>query len=242
VSDALPEKRPEAQPPAPDDPVTAALRLRASDADREKVANLLRDAYAEGRLSPVEHDERLSQVYRAQTYGELVPVLHDLPVPPGALTIPGVASAVTVPQPAPVARAATGSVVVDPSLAGQAQGPAVAIFSGVERKGRWVVPASMACVAVMGGMELDFSEVVLTAQETTIQVFALMGGMDITVPDGVAVRMDAFGFMGGTTQPKGDAPSDAPVLRFQGVAIMGGIDVHRPRNKERDGDPRSLDR
>jgi hypothetical protein len=241
VSDSLPEPRPDVPPPAPVDPVTAALRLRASDADREKVAGLLRDAFAEGRLSPVEHDERLSQVYQAQTYGELVPVLHDLPVPPGSFTVPGVANAVSLTQPAPVARRSTGAIAVDPSLAGQAQGPAVAIFSGVERKGRWVVPESMACVAVMGGIELDFSEVVLTARETTVQVFALMGGMDITVPDGVAVRMDAFGFMGGTAQPKGDAPPDAPVIRFQGVAIMGGIDVHRPRRKKRDGDPRSLE-
>lgn len=233
MSDALPEPRPETAPvPVPADPaVVAALRLRASDADREKVAGLLRDAFAEGRLSPVEHDERLSQVYRAQTYGELVPVLHDLPVPPGALTLPGVGDAVTVAQPATPVRASSGvtGVVVDPSLADQGQGAAVAIFSGVQRKGRWVVPASLPAVAVMGGVELDFTQAVLTSAETRVEVFALMGGIDITVPDGVAVRMDAFGFMGGTSQPQGEAPPGAPVLRFEGVAIMGGIDVHRPK-------------
>ena len=240
MSDALPEPRPQVPPPAPDDPVAAALRLRASDADREKVAGLLRDAYAEGRLSPVEHDERLSQVYRAQTYAELVPVLHDLPVPPGALTVPGVGSAVSLSQPAPVARtSASCSAVVDPSRAPQAQGAAVAIFSGVQRNGAWVVPESMPAVAVMGGIEMDFTEAVFTAQETRIQVFALMGGIDVTVPDGVAVRMDAFGLMGGTSQPKGDAPPGAPVIRFEGVAIMGGVDVHRPKRKKnkQGGDP-----
>ena len=46
------------------DPVAEALRLRASDADREKVASVLRDAYVEGRLTAVEHEERLSEVYR----------------------------------------------------------------------------------------------------------------------------------------------------------------------------------
>lgn len=67
---------------SPQDPVEAALRLRASDADRERWWSLLRDAYAEGRFSPVEHEERLSEVYAATTYADLVPVLHDLPVPP----------------------------------------------------------------------------------------------------------------------------------------------------------------
>ena len=60
--------------PVPD-PIADALRLRASDADRERVAGLLRDAYAEGRLSHVEHDERLTKTYEATTYADLVPLL-----------------------------------------------------------------------------------------------------------------------------------------------------------------------
>jgi len=230
----VPDVVPPAVPAPVGDPVTEALRKRASDADREKVAGLLRDAYAEGRLSPVEHEERLSEVYRAPTYAELVPVLHDLPIPPGSFTIPGAAPLLpAVPAPASVAVPTSGALVVDPSLAGQALGPAVAIFSGVERKGRWVVPSSQACVAVFGGIELDLTEAVLTAQETSIQVFALMGGIEITVPEGVAVRAEAIGFMGGTSSPTGEVPEGAPVLRIQGVAIMGGVDVKRPKQKRR---------
>jgi hypothetical protein len=236
VSDALPEPRPDVQPPAVPDHVAAALRMRASDADREKVAGILRDAFAEGRLSPVEHDERLSQVYSAQTYGELVPVLHDLPLPKGAFTVPGVTDAVALVQPAAPVRAAGTGMVVDPSLAGQAQGPAVAIFSGAERKGRWVVPASFPAVAVFGGVELDFTQAVLSSQETSIQVFAMFGGIDITVPEGVIVRQETIGILGGTSTPPGDAPADAPVLRIQGIAILGGVDVHRPKVKKRKGD------
>ncbi len=214
----------------PPDPIDAALRLRASDADREKVAGLLRDAYAEGRLSPVEHEERLGEVYRATTYAELVPVLHDLPVPPGVLTLPGLSNAVALTQPNAVALPSSrGTLVVDPSRSGQAQGVAVAIFSGVERKGPWIVPDNQVCVAVMGGIELDLTQAVLTAQETTFTVFALMGGVEITVPDGVAVRMDAIGFMGGTAGPTGAPPPGAPTIRITGLAVMGGIEVKRPK-------------
>lgn len=53
--------------------------VRASDADREKVVDQLRLAMNEGRLSLHEFDERLQQVYAAKTYGELTPLLSDLP-------------------------------------------------------------------------------------------------------------------------------------------------------------------
>lgn len=53
--------------------------MRASDADREQIVNRLRLAMDEGRISLHEFDERLQHVYSAKTYGELEPVLSDLP-------------------------------------------------------------------------------------------------------------------------------------------------------------------
>ncbi|RJO69949.1 DUF1707 domain-containing protein [Nocardia panacis] len=55
--------------------------LRASDGDREKIVEQLRLAMNEGRLTVHEFDDRLQKVYAARTYGELSPVLADLPVP-----------------------------------------------------------------------------------------------------------------------------------------------------------------
>ncbi|HTU86194.1 MAG TPA: DUF1707 domain-containing protein [Solirubrobacteraceae bacterium] len=53
--------------------------LRASDADREQVAERLRHATGEGRLSPDELEERLEAVFAARTYGELDVIVADLP-------------------------------------------------------------------------------------------------------------------------------------------------------------------
>jgi hypothetical protein len=53
--------------------------LRASDADRENVAERLRNATAEGRLLADELEERLGAVFSARTYGELDAVVADLP-------------------------------------------------------------------------------------------------------------------------------------------------------------------
>jgi Domain of unknown function (DUF1707) len=54
--------------------------LRASDADREQVAERLRHATAEGRLSEDELEERLEALYAARTYGALHALTVDLPV------------------------------------------------------------------------------------------------------------------------------------------------------------------
>src|SRR5947207_15990040 len=53
--------------------------LRASDADREQIAERLRKAAAEGRLRTEELEHRLGAAFSARTYGELEPLVADLP-------------------------------------------------------------------------------------------------------------------------------------------------------------------
>lgn len=53
--------------------------LRMSDAEREQAAAELAEHFAQGRLTPEEHSERLDQVWAARTRGELAPVFRDLP-------------------------------------------------------------------------------------------------------------------------------------------------------------------
>lgn len=70
---------------APDDgspgttPRPDQAHLRASDADRQRIADRLRRAVDEGRLTLHEYDERLAATYTARTYGELAEVIRDLP-------------------------------------------------------------------------------------------------------------------------------------------------------------------
>jgi hypothetical protein len=56
-------------------------RIRISDADREHVTARLREHFAEGRLSSEELDQRISAALSAKTFGDLRPVLADLPDP-----------------------------------------------------------------------------------------------------------------------------------------------------------------
>lgn len=60
---------------------TEVERLRAADSDREKVAEQLKAALDEGRLSLQEYDERVREAYASKTYQELLVLLTDLPKP-----------------------------------------------------------------------------------------------------------------------------------------------------------------
>jgi hypothetical protein len=62
--------------------VTSDSVIRASDQDRERVVDVLRDAYTVGRLDLTEFDERTTSAYSAKTWGELRDLTADLPQQP----------------------------------------------------------------------------------------------------------------------------------------------------------------
>lgn len=63
-------------------------RMRAADRDREGTVEILRKAYAEGRLDHAELDERTDAALRAQTWGELRGLIADIPPPAPAGGLP----------------------------------------------------------------------------------------------------------------------------------------------------------
>jgi hypothetical protein len=63
-------------------------KMRAADADRDRVAGFLNTAYTEGRLSREEYDARLDSALSARTYADLDQVVTDLPVAPATAVAP----------------------------------------------------------------------------------------------------------------------------------------------------------
>jgi len=78
--------------------------IRASDQERESVADVLRDAYAEGRLTLDEFEERTSAAYAARTWADLRELTADLPAEPLVGTDLNHRSQAGQPQPVPLAR------------------------------------------------------------------------------------------------------------------------------------------
>ena len=73
--------------------------MRAADVDRDHVAEVLKKAYVEGRLSKDEYDARLENALSARTYADLDQIVTDLPALPGTAVIPAM-TAVANPAPA----------------------------------------------------------------------------------------------------------------------------------------------
>jgi hypothetical protein len=179
-------------------------KMRISDADRNKVAEVLREAAGDGRIDFNELDERLEATFAAKTYAELVPITHDL--------APAVA---------------TGAAVVP----GATRERAVAIMGGVERRGIWVVPEHFSVFCLMGGAELDLRQARFAAPEVTLRINTFMGGANIIVNRSTNVIVHGVGIMGGYSAPRSDPDvqltADSPTVHVRGVAIMGGVSVVR---------------
>jgi hypothetical protein len=107
----------------------------------------------------------------------------------------------------------------------------VAIMGGVERKGRWRLGRSCLAVNIMGGADLDLNEAELAAETVELTVFALMGGSDIYVPEGLNVELSDFAFMGDNEIHLGESrpTPGGPTLRLKLISIMGGSNVRRGR-------------
>jgi hypothetical protein len=82
-------------------PPTGHGHLRASTADRERAIDVLKAAFAEGRLDQEEYTDRVGQAHASRTYGDLGALIADLPVGPfGTLTPPLAAGPLPAPPPA----------------------------------------------------------------------------------------------------------------------------------------------
>ncbi|MET9657611.1 DUF1707 domain-containing protein [Streptomyces sp. NPDC006510] len=203
------EKQPQ-QPVAPVEPAG----IRASDADRDRIADILREAMAEGRLTADEHAERVDAVYRAKTVGELEPLVRDLPAPAGAAR----------PAAAPGAHGHESPT-----------GPAdnlVAIFSSSTRKGRWRVSSRTNAFALFGSVEVDLTEALFGQRLTVINATSIFGSVDVRVPENISLRGSGTGVFGNfEVATLESADPEAPVVVVNGYSVFGSVEAKPKRGK-----------
>lgn len=204
---------------------------RLSDEDRERVVEILKTATSEGRLTLDEFSERVGTAYQAVSLGDLPPVLADLPHPFGpdlAGLIGGPAGDLAVPVPSPLPDRVGGR---------KATRWTVSIMGGSQRKGRWRLREKTNAVAIMGGCQLDLRNAEVEGPGIVINAIAVMGGIEIIVPEGIEVELGGIAIMGGKdgSKLKDVAPlPGSPVIRVRAFAFWGGVTVrsrpaHTPR-------------
>lgn len=191
--------------------------LRASDADRERVVELLRRAATDGQLTVDELEERVPNAYAARTRKDLEPLTADLNLESLRDTSP----------------AAAGRSTLEPSDGQGGTRWVVSIMGGHDKRGRWRPAPKCTVLNVMGGSDIDLNDAELPGPLTEIRMYSIMGGGEIRVPTGVDVQVSNFALMGGNGVKLGDeiAPPGAPRIHIRLVSIMGGSDVARGRKK-----------
>lgn len=189
--------------------------IRVSDAERNKVVDVLREQCSEGRLTLEEFSDRVGDVFNARTRRELDAAVSDLPVPVEYDPLPETPH----PEPEPPAVIAARRRPVRKWIVG--------IMSGGRAKGRWRPADETHVLALMGGCEVDLRNAEIDGPEVVIRAYAIMGGVEIIVPEGIEVELDGFAFMGGNERRVKDVPRlpGTPVVRVSAFSMMGGVVV-----------------
>ena len=167
---------------------------------------MLGEALADGRLSHEEYSERMPLALAARTLGELAALTTDLAAPEH--------------QPVQVEG---GKQVA-------------ALFNAADRRGRWVVPGTMTCVAAFGEVVLDFTEAILQERHVVVTVYALCGRVRLIVPAGVEVVMGGNNILGrqrGGTARRVPTSSEVPVIEVRGHVAASEVLARTPPRPRR---------
>src|SRR5450755_234814 len=207
-------------------PESSTPSLRASDAERERAADLLRQAMASGRLTVDELDDRMRLVLGAQTRTELERLVGDVTVPADDRH----------PLAGGSARPGATSVPVRPG--GNSTHRIMSILSSSERKGRWRLGADCSVVSVLGAGELDLRDVELEARHVELRVLSVLGSAELTLPAGLNVEISEMAILGDNAIDIGDEEPDpgGPVVHLRLLSVLGSIEVSRDRGPTRGRD------
>ena len=186
-----------------------AMAMRASDQERERAVDMLRDAAGEGRLTFEELTDRVEAALQATTRGELERLTDDLP----DASVP--------------AAAAAGRELAAPAHRST-------VFGDVRRSGTWTVPEHSSWKTCFGDVVLDLREAHVTAAVMNIEARTIFGDVQMLVPEGVAVDVLSKTVFGSVRQEAGEvAPAGAPRVILVGGTVFGDVRVRAQRLRER---------
>ena len=214
------------------DPEPSVPELRASDDERERAADLLREAMTSGRLGVDELDERMQLVFGAKTRVELERLVDDVLVPADDRHPIAAGAGTVIPSTPrlPVRQGDDGTRRI------------VSVLSGSDRKGRWRLAAACSVVNVLGGSHIDLGDVELAADRVELKVLTVLGGAEIIVPPGLNVEISEVAFLGGNEIDVGDERPDpgGPVVHVRLVSVLGGAKLSRKQRTALTGSQREL--
>ncbi len=181
------------------------------------MVDLLQLRFAEDCLSLDEFERRVAVAYQARTVGDLDMLVADL-------------------APAPTVSATVPT-----------HGRIVTILSNNERNGAMPVPRHFDIVSVLGNVELDMSDATFAPGVTEIEISAVFGNVEITVPFGIRVESAGNALLGNfdykTTNIGGYAADTERLIRITGHAVFSSVEISTAPStflRRPDDEPRRL--
>jgi class 3 adenylate cyclase len=191
--------------------------VRIGDDDRQRVIDALSRHTGQGRLTLDEFAELTGRVYAARTRRDLDEVLAGLPddvdVGPRADSSP--------PETTPSSP----------------RRRFVAIMGGTAARGRWRAPGRITAFAFWGHVKVDLRQAVIDERVVEVTAWAIMGSVEVVVPDGIPVDLDGMVLMGGSsdTTRRSEVPPlpHAPLIRVHARGLWGGVTARTSRRRSR---------
>lgn len=210
----------------------SAKRLRAADADRDRVIQVVRRAHEAGRLRESEMLERTDVARRAVHLDELPELVADLPEDEGWPLLPTSAGVDNLPAPRPAADLANQHSELVP-----AHGPTDGGFSASVMSGRDIAVAQgtevMSNFAFWGGNNYDLTRAMGPGRTVVLNLSAVMAGSDIKVPRGVRVVDQSLAIMASNTiKPKAQGDGSNGTLVLKGFLFWAGNTVALARGQD----------
>jgi len=189
------------------EPAAVDRELRASYEDRDKVAEQLRVAAGDGRLTADELDQRLEAALTARTYGELAALTADLPG---------------------VARVEPDVPAVRPQRAGRIDVGS----ASVKREGQWEVPQHLDVRIGSGAVVLDLTRTTVPHSRVEIDAEVRSGSLKIVTRPGVVVDATDVTLRSGNVKIRswpGPPPPVSLIIHITGSVTSGSIVARPPR-------------
>lgn len=184
---------------------------------RVEVIGLLKQAYADGRITVETLERRLKDATGASDKEALLVLISDIPEPERNGTYK---SKSDEDQP----------WLYNERVPRESQS-FFAILGSANRTGRWQPAQTISCASILGHIKLDFREAEFPRDGIRINGGCIMGNIEITVPPGINVDLSGIPLLGSMDNKSGSGDSGAPSIAIKGIAILGSVEVKRKELK-----------
>lgn len=196
--------------------IISAFQRMSVEELRAEVITLLKDAYADGRITVETLERRLKDAMESEGKEELLTLIADIPAPAGA----GAGHQKEEDRP----------WLINTRIPREKQS-FLALLGGSNRNGRWQPAKRIHTLSLLGGVHLDFREAEFPRTGVHITAGCILGGLDIIIPPGINADVSGIPLLGGMENKAGAGDERAPTLTVRGVAILGGVKVKRKELK-----------